>query len=114
MNRGGNDEIEKQVDILRSKNEAGIRGHFAALMRWRIKLSDLETINFSLIWIALAGVMVFTVMSATASGKLSFGQIVSTVMYVFGFIEAIMAFPIYYQQMIRLREIAGRLVLPKT
>lgn len=109
LNKGGNDEIEKQIDILTTKNEATICSHFTNLMDWRIKLSDLETLNFSFIWLALAGVLLFTVVSVTSSGNLSFGQIVSAVMYVFGFIESIMAFPLYYQQMIRLQEIASRL-----
>ncbi len=113
LNKGGNDEIEKQVDILASNNEVKIHNHFKNLMAWRIKLSDLETLNFSLIWIVLAAVLVFTVITVTSSGNVTFGQVVSTVMYVFGFIESIMIFPLYYQQIIRLQEIATRLATPQ-
>jgi hypothetical protein len=109
LNAGQNDELEKQVDRLATRNREKIRDHFKSLMGWRIRLSDLETLNFSLIWIALAGVMLFTVITVTLSGRSTFGQIVSTVIYVFGFIESTMIFPLYYQQLIRLKEIAGRL-----
>ncbi len=57
--------------------------------------------------------MVITVITVPSLGSATFGQIVSAVMYVFGFIENIMAFPLYYQQMIWLQEIATRLTNPK-
>ncbi|MCG8459225.1 MAG: hypothetical protein MI919_23355, partial [Holophagales bacterium] len=79
---------------------------------WRIKLSDLETLNFSLIWIALACLLVFTVAIVTSAGEASFGLIVSAVMYVFGFTESVLALPLYFQQLIRLREITTRLARP--
>jgi len=75
----------------------------------QIKISDLDTKNFSLIWIALSLVLSFTIYEITTSGSSSFGQIVSAVMYVFGLIESMVAFPIYYMETIRLQEIAGRL-----
>jgi len=75
----------------------------------QIKISDLDTKNFSLIWIALSLVLSFTVYEITTSGSSSLGQIVSAVMYVFGLIESMVAFPIYYMETIRLQEIAGRL-----
>lgn len=109
LNRGGNSELEKQVDVLRSGKNEVTGDHFKKLMNWQIKLSDLETLNFSLIWIVLAGVLVFSIVTMTSDGHTSFGQIVAVVMYVFGFTESIMTFPLYYQQLIRLKEIAVRL-----
>lgn len=112
LNRGANDELERQVDVLRAGRRRDIRRHFTRLMDWRVKLSDLETLNFSLIWIGLAAVLVSTVVIVTSSGDSTFGGIVSSVMYVFGFIEGVMVLPLYFQQLIRLREIATRLARP--
>lgn len=109
FNRGANDELERQVDVLANADREKIGCHFKALMSWRIKLSDLETMNFSLIWLALTAVLLYTVWAVTASGELSLGEIISAVMYVFGFAESVMAFPLYYQHVVRLQEISLRL-----
>ena len=109
LNKGENDELERRVDVFASRNRTRIRTHLRDLMRWEIRLSDLETINFPLIWIVLAGVLIFTVVFVTTSGGASFGQIVATVMYVFGLTEGLIALPLYYQQLVRLKEISARL-----
>lgn len=109
LNAGANDELERQVDVLASRAEREIGGHFKRLMDWRIKLSDLETLNFSLVWVALASLLILTVVIVTSSREVTFGQIVSTVMYVFGFTESVLVLPLYFQQLIRLREITTRL-----
>ena len=108
LNRGQNNELERQVEVLSSHSSERVHTHFRKLMKWNIKQSDLETVNFSITWFILAGVLLFSVV-ATSSATSSFGQIVSVIMYVFGFIESVLAFPLYYQQMVRLQEIAGRL-----
>ena len=109
LNKGHNNEFERQVDIIASHKHETVKSHFRNLMSWTIKLSDLETINFSLTWMVLAAVLVCSIVVLVSSATVTFGQVVSTVMYVFGFIESVITFPLYYQQMIRLREIASRL-----
>ncbi len=109
LNKGQNDEFEKQVDILAAHSPGSLGKHFHDLMGWNIKLSDLETLNFSLTWIVLAGVLLYSIVVAASSDASSFGRVVSIVMYVFGFISSVMAFPRHYQQMIRLNDIAARM-----
>ncbi len=112
LNQGMNDETERQVDVLESGDRPAVRRHFRFLADWQIRMSDLDTLNYSVIWLALSGVLVYTVIAVATSGAATMGQVVSVVMYVFGFIEAVLAFPLYYAQLIRLREIAGRLAMP--
>ena len=109
LNKSQNDEFEQQVDVIASTSYARIKAHFKKLMVWNIRLSDLETINFSLTWFILAAVLLVSIAVVAASESASFGHVVSTVMYVLGFMESVMTFPLYYQQVIRLQEIAGRL-----
>jgi len=109
LNKGQNDEFEKQVDLISSHDRSKIKTHFSLLTRWNIRLSDLETINFSLTWVALSFALLFTIVVAGSSETATFGQVITIVMYVFGFIESILTFPLYYQQTIRLQEIASRL-----
>jgi len=107
-----NDEAERHVAVLTAADKDQTRRHFSYLMKWQIKLSDLETMNFSLVWIVLAVVLLFSVWTVSTASASSIGQKVSLVMYVFGFIEGLLAFPLYYQQLVRLREIATRLEQP--
>ena len=109
LNKGQNDVFEQQVDVLASGSSRRLDTYLASLMRWNIRLSDLETLNFSLTWMVLTLVLLFTLVVTASSGTAGFGHILTMVMYVFGFIESILAFPLYYQQMVRLQEIAGRL-----
>ncbi len=109
MNKEGNDEYENQVNVFGSKEPAAIKNHFAAMMKWRVKLSDLETINFSIIWIMLSAVLLFSVFMITKSSNITYGKILSTVMYVFGFVESILVFPFFFQEIVRLQEIGKRL-----
>lgn len=109
LNSGRNDEVEKQVDILETKNKELINGHFKKLMGWQIKLSDLETLNFSIIWIVLGAALIYTIVLMASAGNSSIGQILAVIMYVFAFIDDILNFPLHYQQMVRLQEISSRL-----
>jgi ABC-type multidrug transport system fused ATPase/permease subunit len=103
-----NDELEKQVEIFEKMKKTEIRSHFNKLAKLQIAMSDLDTKNFSLIWIGLSVVLIFTIYEVTSSGTSSFGQIVSAVMYVFNLVENLIMFPIYYMELIRLSEIAER------
>lgn len=109
LNHGQNDELENQVAVIAAGKPDRIRKHFSSLMTWNIRLSDLETMNFSFTWVILSGVLIYSVVTIASPGTASFGQMVSMVMYVFGFIDSVMTFPLYYQQVIRLSDIAARL-----
>lgn len=114
LNQGINDEAEKQVAVLELGDRSAARRHFSLLTRWRIRISDLETLNYSLIWLAMSAIVIYTIIAVGSSGTTTIGQVIAVVMYVFGFVEAILAFPLYYVQTIRLREIAERLARPST
>ena len=107
-NQGLNDERERQVDAVESGDPARVGVHLRALMRWNIKLSDLEAINFGVVWLFLMGLLVFSIGSA-AQQTLEYGTVFAVVMYVFQFTDSVIVLPLYYQQWLRLREIAGRL-----
>ncbi|MCL3781328.1 hypothetical protein EMN47_13140 [Prolixibacteraceae bacterium JC049] len=104
-----NNELEHQVDILKTKSRIQIKSHFSQLMRWNIKLSDLESINYFFVWIILSGLLVFTIVDSVQTEPLKYGTILATVMYIFEFMSQLTMLPYYYQQLIRLKEISGRL-----
>ncbi|TKG97112.1 hypothetical protein EYV94_01405 [Puteibacter caeruleilacunae] len=108
-NYGYNSELERQVDILSREHKDQSALHFKRLMKWNIKLSDLETFNFSIVWVLLAALLVSSIKLVGRDGALQFGIIFSIIMYVFQFMESTISLPYYYQQVLRLKDISSRL-----
>lgn len=108
-NRHQNDEMEQQVEVLSRGSRRRIDVHFRRLMKWNIRLSDLETLCFSLVWVVLASLLIVSVVLIVENGSVSAGRKVTAIMYVFQYMEVVMGFPLIYQQVIRLQEITGRL-----
>ena len=107
-NRGLNDEHERQVDAVSSGEPERVGRHLRDLMRWNIRLSDLEAANFGVVWLFMVGLLVFSV-SAAAEATTEYGSVFAVVMYVFQFGDSVILLPFFYQQWLRLREISGRI-----
>jgi len=109
LNQGANDESEKSVAVLGDGSTPEIATHFRQLMQWNIRLSDLETVTFSLSWLVMIAVLLFSVVATVHSGVTAHGKILSILMYVFGYVESVTTLPLFYQQFVRLQEISTRL-----
>lgn len=109
LNYHYNNELEKQVTAIDNRTQQPLLHFMSGLMRWRIRLSDLETLIFGVIWLGMVGLIIFSVTEAVGSGTLKTGAIMSIVMYVFQFAEGSGMLPLYFQQFLRLQEISGRL-----
>ena len=107
-NQGLNDEHEQQVDAVHSGDPRRLGRHLRAMMRWNIRLSDLEAANYGVNWVFMIALLVFAV-SAAVEETSEYGAVFAVVMYVFQFMESMMLLPLFYQQWLRLREISGRL-----
>ncbi len=109
LNKGLNNEFEKQVIVIQERKSTVIRGHFKKIAFFNVKLSDLETWNFSVIWLFFVMLVIYSIVVMVKGGKASYGEIFSVIMYVFEFIETMIMLPLYYQQFVRLYEISTRL-----
>lgn len=109
FNKNFNDQQEKQVDILSRRKRRGVFSHLKALMKWQIKLSDIETFNFFIILAAMVVIILFSIYTVSTSGETNVGTIFSSLMYVFEFTESVSILPFYYSELIRLSEITTRL-----
>lgn len=109
LNAGYNSELEKQVAAIEQSDTKHLNLHFRSLMAWNIKLSDLETSNYFFIWIGVVALLVYAPISAIEQGAINYGLVFSLLMYVFDYIEKVATFPLYVQQVIRLKEISNRL-----
>lgn len=104
-----NNEYEKQVNILDQKSEKESGLHFRRMMKWNIRLSDLETYNFSGVWFAMSVLLCLSILIVLKNDDISYGVVFSIVMYVFQFIESSINLPFYYQETLRLKDISHRL-----
>ena len=94
-----------------AKDAESVRIHFRNLMRWNIRLSDLETANYEVIFLGVVALMFYSPI-ALVTGDVQAGTVVAALMYVFGYIEGLLILPYYAQQSIRLVEISRRLNTP--
>ena len=108
-NQGFNHTLEEQVDVLEENEATAIKAYYKKLSLWNIRLSDLETVTFSICWVFLIALLVYAVVAVVQSGLSSHGAILAILMYVFSYIEAVVAIPYFYQQWVRLQEITHRL-----
>lgn len=106
-----NQVMEQRVDALAHATPTGRRAHFMQLMRWNIKLSDMETLNFGVIWLAVIALLVaapvLTVSGADVTPEV--GTLLAILIYVFDYSEKVVSLPYFVQQLIRLQEISDRL-----
>ncbi|MEM7322300.1 MAG: ABC transporter six-transmembrane domain-containing protein [Actinomycetota bacterium] len=109
LNRGYNDELERQIEAIDSRDGPTIGRHFSLLMRWNRRLSDLETVNYFVIWLGVIALLVYAPIEVIEPGETEYGFAFATILYVFQYVDALAALPLFIQQVIRLREIAGRL-----
>ena len=109
LNANYNTQLEKQVEAIESQKSNIIKNHYSSLMKWNIKLSDLETINYFVIWISVIALFIYTPIAIIESGVLKYGLVFSIFMYVFDYTDKTVTFPLYIQQLIRLKEISNRL-----
>jgi ABC-type multidrug transport system fused ATPase/permease subunit len=108
-NSGLNDEMEQQVDLLSRRDATLASSHFAAIVRWRIRLSDLEARNFGLTYLfAIALIVIAVYVLISVDGK-SAGQAFAALTYVLQFTDSMIILPYTYQEFLRTREIGARL-----
>ncbi len=108
LNAGYNNELERRVDALSAGNRRGIFLHFARLMRWNVRLSDLETSNYFVFFAGVVALVIFAPF-ALINDDVEVGFVTAALLYVFQYIEGLVTAPYYLQQGIRLKEISGRL-----
>ncbi len=109
LNAGLNDEMEHQVNVLEARDAAKATRHFSALVRWRIRLSDLEARNFGLgFFFAFLLLSIAIYILVAVEGK-SAGQAFAGLTYILQFTEAVIILPFTYQSFLRTEEISKRL-----
>ena len=111
LQRGKNDEFEKQVDILSEGNTTSIHTHFKRLQQWQIRISDQEALNFGVMEILVMGV-IFVSLLLTVNGesaKVEAGDFIGIYYYLLKFLNGLDTVPYAMQRWSTLSDILRRL-----
>lgn len=109
LNKGLNDEMERQVGLLAHRDLNVARSHFGALVSWRVRLSDLEARNFGLTQFATIALTALAIVVLMVWQEQTVGEVFAALTYILQFTQAIVILPYTYQQYLRTSEIGTRL-----
>jgi len=106
---GLHDELEREVDVIARGARQEVRGHYGAVARWRIRLSDAEAVNFGLMELFVLAVVAGALVRYCAGGVPAAGDVFAVFRYLMMFIMGLDSAPKLVQQISRLRDIGLRM-----
>ncbi|HRO04194.1 MAG TPA: ABC transporter six-transmembrane domain-containing protein [Terricaulis sp.] len=109
LNSAFNDEAERQVEILTNRDAQAFGAHLFSLVRWRIRLSDLEARNFGGVFLLTFSLTAAAAWILIRLEEKSVGDTFAALAYVLQFSQAVVVLPYTYQQFIRTQEIGARI-----
>lgn len=109
LNRGLNDRLEREIDVLRRGRPDAVRRHFRALGGWRVRLSDVEAKAFGAMEIAVIALFVVALTRLAQGDAVRAGDVYAIFAYLWKFVMALDQVPQLVQQMAKLRDLNERL-----
>lgn len=109
FNRELNNQLEEEVNAIDSADAKQVKDHFNAVRSWRVKLSDAEAFNWSIIEVLSILLMVGVLVRITYMDEISAGEIFAMIVYVWQFMENLDNVPELLQQLARLHDIRKRI-----
>lgn len=109
LNRGINNQIEREVDDIESGRLFRVRRHFWLLRRWRVKLSDSESWTWGVTELATIGALVLILIDFTQSPSFTAGAIYAVLAYVYDYLEGLNQVPTIVNNVARLKDVRERL-----
>lgn len=103
------DQFELEVDVIQRGNAEEVRRHYEDVGTARVKISDAEALNFSLMEFFILGLMVAALIHFCGNGGAQAGDIFAVFRYVMMFIMGLDSVPKLVQQISRLRDIGFRM-----
>jgi ABC transporter transmembrane protein len=109
LNRGLNDELENEVDILTARQPETVRAHYRLLAHWRVRLSNAEVANWGVMELFLIGLAGVVLIRAVALPGVQAGDIYAVVAYLWSYLGSLDHVPFTVQQLGRLHDIGHRM-----
>jgi ABC-type multidrug transport system fused ATPase/permease subunit len=112
LNKAKNDELEKQVDIISTRDKRQINAHYQNLRKWQIKISDKEAMNFGvmeLFALVVITVSIFVISKTGNATPMPPGDIAGIYIYILTFIRGLDTIPYMGQRLASLKDIIQRI-----
>ncbi len=111
LTKNKNDELEKQVDIIRTKDYKTIHDHYLTLRKWQIKISDREAFNFGIMELMVLPVIIVSLLLTTSHLGTSVkpGDVIGIYNYLLKFISGLDTIPYTVQRYSSLKDITQRI-----
>jgi ABC transporter transmembrane region len=109
LNRGLNDQIEREVGILQNEPPDQIEDHYHLLRGWRIGLSNAQAVNFGVVELLALLLLALVLVRSCAGAAANPGSLLSLLGYVVMLTNSLANMPMWIQQFSRLRDIRRRL-----
>jgi ABC-type multidrug transport system fused ATPase/permease subunit len=110
LSRGLHDELEREVDVIRSRDEIEVRNHFDEVARWRVRLSNAEAMNFGLMECFILGAIVAVLFRSCQLPAVQAGDIFAVFRYLMLLLMGLDNLPRLIQQVSRLRDVSSRMI----
>jgi ABC-type multidrug transport system fused ATPase/permease subunit len=113
LNKHKNDELEKQVDIISTGNNANIRHHYNNLRKWQVRISDKEAWNFGFmeIMVLLVIAVSLIVSKNLHSTSIMAGTLFGMYSYILKFASGLDTIPYTMERLSSLSDITRRIEL---
>jgi ABC-type multidrug transport system fused ATPase/permease subunit len=109
LNRGINNQIEREVDDIESGSFFRVRRHFLLLRRWRVMLSDAESWTWGVTELATIAALVYILIDFTQSPAFTAGAIYAVLAYVYDYLEGLNQVPTVVNNIARLNDVRARI-----
>jgi uncharacterized membrane protein len=109
LNRGLNDRLEREVAVVEGAVPSRVAAHFAALSRWRVRLSDAESFNFAATEAFILAVVVAALALAAADDATTAGGLFAVLSYLWLVVYGFDQVPRLVEQWAKLKDVARRL-----
>lgn len=113
LNQLKNDELEKQVDIISTGNNAIIRQHYNNLRKWQVRISDKEAWNFGFMEIMVLVVIGAALLASKQmhNSTVLAGSLFGIYSYILKFASGLDTIPYTLQRLSSLSDITRRIEL---
>ncbi|MGE0034004.1 MAG: ABC transporter six-transmembrane domain-containing protein [Xanthobacteraceae bacterium] len=109
LNEGLNNQLEHEVRIVDKAQEDAVVRHFAEVRSWRIKLSDADAFNWTMIEALSILTFLLVLLRVTYMPDANVGTIFAIFVYVWRLMEKLDMMPQIVQQLMRLKDIRRRI-----
>lgn len=110
LNRGLNNQIEREVRTLERGTPAAVVKHFKLLGRWKVALSDAENTAWVFTELATLLAVLFILLNFFGADNATAGTIFAILSYSYDYLEGLDGVPHLINQLVRLKDIQERLI----